>query len=38
MATTDLEKRVQALEAQVQELADREEIQTLRFRYHKMGR
>src|SRR5712691_5170918 len=34
MATTDLEKRVQALEAQVQELADCNAIQTLRFRYH----
>ena len=34
MATADLEKRVQALEAQVQELTDRDAIQTLRFRYH----
>jgi len=30
----DLEKRVQALEARVQELEDREAIHTLRFRYH----
>lgn len=30
----DLEKRVQMLEVRVQELEDREAIQTLRFRYH----
>jgi hypothetical protein len=30
----DLETRVQALEARVQELQDRNEIQELRFRYH----
>lgn len=30
----DLETRVQALEAQVRELQDRNEIQELRFRYH----
>jgi len=34
MATAELEKRVQTLEAQVQELEDRDAIQTLRFRYH----
>jgi hypothetical protein len=34
MAAADLEKRVQTLEAQVQELTDRDAIQTLRFRYH----
>jgi len=34
MATADLEKRVQALEAQVQGLEDRAAIQTLRFRFH----
>jgi hypothetical protein len=31
---TDVETRVQALEAKVQELCDRNEIQELRFRYH----
>jgi hypothetical protein len=34
MATTELEKRVRDLEAQVQELEDRAAIQTLRFRFH----
>ena len=34
MAAADLEKRIQALETQVQELTDRDAIQTLRFRYH----
>lgn len=31
---TDLEKRVQALEARIQELEDHAALQTLRFRYH----
>jgi SnoaL-like protein len=34
MATADLEKRVEVLEKQVQELEDRGAIQTLRFRFH----
>ena len=34
MATADLEKRVQELEAKVQELEDLSAIQTLRFRFH----
>lgn len=33
-ATSELEARVQALEAQVAELQDRAAIQALRFRYH----